>query len=96
MENRWFLKTTTSLFNKITLILESKLGSDSFDWDEGVKRYTRQKGLLTVDESIFGPPNSDTEEATNRVELVRVPKPKKSKSKKKAKSSSFKKISLSD
>lgn len=71
------------MMNKITLVLESKLGSDSFDWVVGVKKYTRQKGLLTKNERIFGHPDLDTEDAADYVEPARV---QKSKASKKAKS----------
>lgn len=73
------LKSVASLMNKVIIILESKLGSDCFDWDIGVKRYTRQKSLLTVNEKICGPPDSDSEEFGSYAAPAKVRKWKASK-----------------
>lgn len=60
------------------------MGSDNLNWDAGVKKYTRQKDLLTKNERIFGTPDSDAEEVAEYIEPARVQRPKPSKSKKSA------------
>lgn len=49
----------TSLYKKIAILFESFLSN--LDWVDGVRKYTKQKGLLTNDEHNNGPPDSDDE-----------------------------------
>lgn len=47
------------MFNKITVFLESVLSS--LNWSDGVCKYKKLKGLLSVNEHISGPPDLDDE-----------------------------------
>lgn len=53
----WTSNIVASLFNKVIVILED-LVSD-VDWNVGVRRYSKQKGLLTSKEKISGLPDTD-------------------------------------
>lgn len=55
----WTLSTVVSLFNKISVILEDFVVNA--DWSTGVRKYTKQKGLLTKNKLISGFPGSDDE-----------------------------------
>lgn len=55
----WSPLIVASIFNKITMIIEG-LNVD-VDWSMGVKKYSKQKGILVKDERIGGLPDSDNE-----------------------------------
>lgn len=58
----WTINTISSLYDKVTVILEDFLERlKPIDWETGTRRYTKQKGLLTVNEPLSGDPNLDDE-----------------------------------
>lgn len=69
VNGEWTANTVTSLFNKVTVLLVSLLPT-AINWTNGVRSYTKQKGLLTRDEHISGPPDSN-DESDNAKELRR-------------------------
>lgn len=55
--SEWTANTVTSLYNKVTALLEGMISN--LDWGTGVRKYTRQKGLLVNNEHISGLPDSN-------------------------------------
>lgn len=55
----WSANTVTSLYNKVTVLIESVIFSTN--WVDGVRSYTKQKGLRTKNEHINGSPDFDDE-----------------------------------
>lgn len=53
----WTANTMTSLYNKITVLLEEFI--NNLDRVDSVKKYTKQKNLLMNDEHISGLPDSN-------------------------------------
>lgn len=60
----WTANSVVSLFNRITVIMED-LGV-VVDWELGVRKYTKQNGLITKNERVGGVPDTDDESAGAR------------------------------
>lgn len=56
----WTINTILSLYDKVTVILEDFLERlKPIDWETRTRRYTKQKGLLTINVPLSGDPDSD-------------------------------------